>query len=226
MSIFDKIKQFKKENPQVSEEKVDELVKNLVAFSMQCIVSNEELNGHASGAWLTIQETFGVEVKDDLQMLPLNRSQSSEVNDAFKKACTDENIEGIKEGLKKFARINYDADTSILTDMAIIGNLKALRFFIENDFIKHNQIYKKQVDFESTKGKIFEMAYFYQRREIVEYLIYEHNAELTPEGKAIIKRDNKGFRKDVLAMIENKYLKFMLEMNLDSKTDIKPKNKI
>jgi hypothetical protein len=50
--IGDQIANFKKANPQVPDEQVNELVKNVAQFCMQAIVQNQEFNGRGENGWL------------------------------------------------------------------------------------------------------------------------------------------------------------------------------
>lgn len=227
-SIGDQIENFKKANPQVPDEKVNELVNNVARFCMQSIVRNEEFNGRGKNGWWTIRDTFDIEVKDQSELLPENRSQDNDIQYKFQEACSNGDIEGIKEGLENFASINQDGQTSVLTRAAMIGNLKTLKFFLEDSFVQHNNAYKTMMDFENWKGSIFQSAYMYEQKEVLQYLINEHNAEFTKEAKEALgwKGSSEELKKSVISMIEKKYLNFVLEFSLDDSAKDKAKPKM
>ena len=137
----------------------------------------------------------------------------------------------IKDCLEKHVRINRDQYNSALTDAITAGNLTVLKFFIEDPFINNNLLYKGQVSFETQKEELFNLAYYYKRKEIVAYLILEHNVELLSKVKEELKKpqkapDKEEFRQEVLFLIENKYLNYMLEMKLENKEEKRNKPKI
>lgn len=222
------IESFKKANPQVSDEKVNELVKNVAQFCMQAIVQNEEFNGRGKNGWWTIRDTFEIEVKDQSQLLPENRSRDNDIQNKFEEACSKGDIEGIKEGLENFAQINADGQNSVLTSAARIGNLKTLKFFLEDNFVQNNNAYKTMMDFHNWKGEIFQQAYMYEQKEILEYLINEHNVEFTKEAKEALswKGASEELKKSVISIIEKKYLNFVLGFTLDENAKDKIKIKI
>jgi hypothetical protein len=225
MDLSEKIEQFKKENPQVSEEKIDQLIKDIAYSCMQSIVKNQEFNGRGENAWWTIKDTFEVDIKDESEMLIENRI-NKDVQSSFEKACRDEDIKGIKKGLENFASINQDGDNSVLTYAASVGNLKIIKFFLEDDFIQKNYRYKKMLDFDNWKGTIFQKAFIFEQKEVLEYLINQHNLESTPEAKEALNwEDNssKEMKKAVISMIEKKYLDFMIGLDSNKTNQVKMK---
>jgi hypothetical protein len=226
--LDEKIENFKKNNPQVSSEKIDELVKNVAEFCMQSIVSNQEFNGRPENGWWTIKDTFGIEIEDQSQLLIESR-QLDDIQSKFEMACSNGDIKGIKEGLASFAYINRDRDNSVLTDAASRGDLKILKFFLEDEYIQNNYRYKQMVDFHNWKGTIFQQAYMYGQKPIVEYLINEHNAETTKEAKEALNWQGSQWeemKETVINMVEKKYLNFMLRFTLDDNPQDKPKPKM
>jgi hypothetical protein len=225
--IGDQIANFKKANPQVPDEQVNELVKNVAQFCMQAIVQNQEFNGRGENGWWTIRDTFEIEVKDQSQLLLENRSHDNDIQYKFEEACSNSDIEGIKEGLENSARINKDGQTSVLTSAAMMGNLKTLKFFLEDSFVQNNNAYKTMMDFHNWKGSIFQQAYMYEEKEVLQYLINEHNVEFTKEAKeALGWEGSPELKKAVISMIEKKYLNFVLGFNLDENAQDKPKPKM
>jgi hypothetical protein len=227
-SISDQIDNFKKENPQIPSGKVDELVKNVAEFCMQAIVQNQEFSGRPENGWWTIRDTFEIEIKDQSQLLVENR-QLDDIQNEFYDACSKGDIEGIKEGLEKFARTNRDHDNSVLTDAASRGDLKTLKFFLEDDFVQGNYQYKTMVDFHNWKGTIFQQAYMYGQKEVLEYLINEHNVESTKEAKEALNwqdSQSQEMKEAVINMVEKKYLNFMLRFTLEDNTKDKSKPKM
>lgn len=227
--ISEQIEDFKKVNPQVSDEQVNELVTNVAQFCMHAIVSNQEFNGRPENGWWTIRDTFDIAVKDESEMLIENRSLDNKLNGKFKNACYEADIEAIKEGLENGAQMNHDGDNSVLTDAAITGNLTTLKFFLEDDFVQHNNRYKKMMDFHNWKGDIFKKAYIYGQKEILQYLINEHNVEFTKEAKEVLSRpdpQSQALKKEVVNIMEKKYLKFMLDLNIEESVENKPKIRI
>lgn len=229
--LDDKIQEFKNNNPQVKEEELEDLIKEVAKTCMQAIVNNEEFNGRASGGWYTIKAAFDIDIEDQSLLLPLNRDQDADLIKKFKAACYYTEIETIKDCLDKYARINHDQYDSALTDAITAGNLTVLKFFIEDPFINNNLLYKGQVSFETQKEELFNIAYYYRRKEIIEYFILEHNLELLPKVKEELKKPQKEphkevFRQEVLSLIENKYLNYMLEMKLENKEEKRNKPKI
>lgn len=217
---------FQRDNPQLKQEQIEALVKIVAKDCMYAIVKNVEFNGRGENGWWTIKESFDVDVDNEILLLPLNRSQDAKVNSDFSNACSMGDIEKIKEGLKNFARIHIDTDSNYVSNAAMSGNLTTLKFFVEDDFIKYNPVYENQVNFENTKGKLFEDAFFYQQKEILEYLIIEHNAELTKEAKNILKKDDSDFKKEVMQIIENKFLNYLLDIQLKESVETKQKFKM
>lgn len=225
-TLQEKIETFKKENPQVSTDKVDKLVKEVAKDCMQNIVSNEEFNGRGENAWWTIMEKFNIEVSDETEILPTNRTDKGN-GLKFRIACTNGDIETIKICLKDFCQINFNENSSGLTEAIRSDNLETLKFFIEDDFINRNPLYKNQVGFEYVKGQLFVEAYYYEKKDILQYLINEHHAETTVEAKTVLKDSrNDVLKAEVLTMIQNKHLNFMLEVKLQEKTDVKLKKKM
>jgi hypothetical protein len=239
MNILEKINSFKSQQPEISEDKINSLVTAVAKYCMQAIVIEQEKNSKVEKAWDTIDDEFNIVITDKKLLLPLKRHPDIVIDNKFNKACIEENIEGIKEGLRHFVHINYnhetdhdefiEDDTSVLTDMAMIGNLNTLKFFIEDDFINNHQFYRQQVNFQEVKGKLFRMAYHYSQTEVIQYLIIEHDAEFTPEAQESMKleyNDDLEFRKEVLRIIENKHLNYILELKLDNKNSNKTRYKI
>jgi hypothetical protein len=239
MDILEKINSFKSQHSELEENKLNDLITAVVQYCMQAIVTEQEKNGKSEEAWHKIDDQFNITVTDKKLLLPLKRNPDVEVNNKFNKACVEENIEGIKEGLSHFVPINYDSetdhdefieeDTSVLTDMAMIGNLNTLRFFIEDEFINSHPFYRQQVNFEEVKGKVFRMAYRYSQTEVIQYLILEHDAEFTSEAQESMKldyNDDLEFRKEVLRIIENKHLNYILELKLENKNSNKIRSKL
>lgn len=223
MDILKKIESFKNKNPALADE-TDILVKEIGLFCMRAIVKEAE-NSFIESAWSDIQEAFNIETEDS-DKLPFSRSQVYTINQNFHKACISENFEGIKEGLRQYARINYDESESVLTEAVSYGKMNTLKFFIEDYFINNNPLYKYQVDFENVKGLLFEIAYHFNQKEVLNYLILEHNAEMTLEAKNILKNKNKELlQKEIMNIIENKFLNYKLEIKLEINLDIKT-NKI
>lgn len=220
--LYKKIENFKINNPRVSTQEIEELVQTVASECMQCIVSNEEFNGRASGAWWTIKDSFDIDVNNQEQMLPINRIASNEVQAEFSKACEEANIENIKIALKKFPNINTGSNTSALTNAIVADNLTTLKFFIDDDFINRNPLYKNQVGFQYIKGELFSLAYYYERKEILEYLIVEHNLETILDAKEVIKNDNSELKNAVIEMINKKYNSLVLDLALGNN----PKPKI
>ena len=222
--VFETIQKFKELNPEVKSGDIDQLVNFLAASCMQMIVDNQERTGYADRAWWTIKESFEIDIEDESQMLPINRNINDIVQSKFDEACSNVDIEGIKEGLKNLAHINRSSEFGVLTDAAMVDNLEVLRFFIEDDFIKNNDFYRTQVDFHNQKGKLFSIAYFYDQPMVLEYLINEHNAEFTDKAKEILSRGDdfnhndflKEKKKQVISMIEKKHLSFMLEFDISN----------
>jgi hypothetical protein len=177
--------------------------------------------------WWTIRDTFEIEVKDQSQLLLENRSHDNDIQYKFEEACSNSDIEGIKFGLENFARINQDGQNSVLTRAAMMGNLKTLKFFLEDSFVQQNNAYKKMMDFHNWKGSIFQQAYMYEEKEVLQYLINEHNVEFTKEAKeALGWEGSPELKKAVISMIEKKYLNFVLGFNLDENAQDKPKPKM
>lgn len=226
MDTSEELLKFQRDNPQLKQEQIEALVKIVAKDCMYAIVKNVEFNGRGENGWWTIKESFDVDVDNEILLLPLNRSQDAKVNSDFSNACSMGDIEKIKEGLENFARINIDQDSSYVRNAVITGNLKTLKFFVEDDFINKNSVYKDQVYFEGTKGVLFEDAFFFKQKEILEYLIVEHNAEMTDEAKKILKNDDSEFKKEVMKIIENKFLKYLLDIQLKESVENKQKLKI
>ena len=229
--LDDKIQEFNKNNPQVNDKELEDLIKEVAKTCMQAIVNNVELNGRASGGWYTIREAFDIEVEEQSLLLPLSREQDAQLIKKFEEACYNTDIETIKECLNKYVRINHNEYKSALTEAITVGDLKVLKFFIEDPFINNNLLQKSQVSFETQKEELFNIAYYYKRKEIIEYFILEHNLELLPKVKEELKKtkkdlDEENFRQEILFLIENKYLNYMLEMRLENKEEKRNKPKI
>lgn len=223
--LYNKIENFQIKNPRIPKQEIEDLVKTVAVSCMQSIVSNEEFNGRASGAWWTIRENFEIQVKDQNQMLPINRIAGDEDQSQFSKACNAGDIDGMKAALKKFVHINSDHETSALTNAIVADNLTTLKFFIEDDFINRNPLYKNQVGFDYVKGELFSLAYFYQRKEILEYFICTHNLETTSEARIALKKDNSEFKNEIIEIISKKHAELILDITVDNTPNIKVKQK-
>jgi len=229
--------QFNEKYPNIPAHELNSFSESIAKECMNSIVEAMEQTGNGENAWQEIGEIFNVVLEAEHTTLRKYIVPSKEIQYDFNMACIDENIEGIKNGLMYFCKIKYDISSdpsgfikdgdSVLTDMAAMDNINTIKFFIEDDFINHNPIYKNQVNFEAIKSYLFEIAYEFESENTLKYLILEHNVEFDPKAKHLLKNgEHTELNKELLNLISNKHLNYSLSYDLENNNRNKSKPKI
>jgi hypothetical protein len=153
---------------------LDKVGKGVAKHAMDCIVSNVEHGLPGERAWWSIRDAYDIEIKDQMEMLPTNRTTPDAIKERFHKACMSGDTQELIKCFELGARI-YSGDTDELLNVCKFGPTATIDFFLLKSENKYQTI-----DLEFRASECFEHAVIFDNFPMVEYLITKHRIHHLP----------------------------------------------
>ena len=141
---------------------------------------------------------------------------------SFYDACDDGDINIIKKCISENMPITYYSNfikINAVSHVAQRGHIDALDFFLKDSLIQNHAIHRKEANLNDLALEMFSYACENKILKTLNHLINEYNVENKVEIRDYIKtKCGEEMRRDIIGLIENKHLKYILELSLDNST--------
>ena len=191
---------------------LDKVGKGVAKHAMDSIVANVESGRPGDRAWWSIRDAYEIDIKDQMEMLPSNRTTPEAIKEQFRQACLSGNPQLLKECFELGARI-YSGDDDALIHTCNSGDPATIEFFLLNEETKY-----QAVDLDYRAADCFEAAAVFGNIPVLEYLISVHHLDKNPGVQACMQQtwfQNSIEKETVDNLINSINLNAKLETNLE-----------
>ena len=200
---------------------LDKVGKGVAKHAMDSIVANVEHGKPDYRDLWSIRDAY--ETKDQMKMLPTNRTTPEFIKERFHNACRNGDTQELKECFELGARIYSGGDDALIR--ACNSGLPAtIEFFLLDKETKYQAI-----DLKTRAAECFEAASVFENIPVLEYFIAVHHLDKNPAVQDSMRQtwfQNSIVKETVENLINSINLNAKLETNLDSNKTITRKPKI